>query len=44
MEAPMSPLEVASNATDVGNIFFIGGLLALIASGVAVALVVNRKP
>jgi hypothetical protein len=40
----MSPLEAASNATDVANVLFIGGLLALIASGVAVALVANRSP
>src|SRR5271163_4541568 len=40
----MSPLQAASNATDVANVFFIGGLLALITSSVAVAWVANRSP
>jgi hypothetical protein len=40
----MSPLEAASNTTVVADIIFIGGLLACIVVGVAVAWVVNRRP
>jgi hypothetical protein len=40
----MSQLEVASNATQIANIFFIGALLASIVSGLAVALVASKRP
>jgi hypothetical protein len=40
----MSPLEAAPNATEVANVFFIGGLLTCIVFGVVVAWVVSRRP
>jgi hypothetical protein len=39
----VSPLEAASDATDLANIIFIGGLLAFIAVGLAVAWVMSLR-